>query len=321
MCAAISPLISAMAWTDGPSGWCGRNARRPYGFGRRCWLYDLPSGAPAFGRRRRYSKPRCPEAGNRASAAAALKRADPAIASANPTSAAHELLLILVDDASLPADTRPATGRKVFQANHPRSAEDRSEKSTASLMQGHWRSRCPNCATAGNFLIVHKNRCARCSGFCPPKPIGPPALRRATGAFLFLPHQLGPSSWAAEDLTYRKSHLTRSHSLVDASRTKARSFTASLSPRVAIRRAESAVRLARAVWPLDNLSINSLGEYRCLRCAECRLVGYLKQREQYLHSFLCPDPAVYVLVGHDEPLRVGQADREHHPSASLELID
>jgi hypothetical protein len=95
-----------------------------------------PAGRPPFGRRRRYSKPRCPEARNRASAAADLKRADPAIASANPTSAAHELLLILGDDASLPADTRPATGRKVFQANHPRSAEDHSEKSTASLMQG-----------------------------------------------------------------------------------------------------------------------------------------------------------------------------------------
>lgn len=98
-------------------------------------MYDLPSGAPAFGRRRRYSKPRCPEARNRASAAADLKRADPAIASANPTSAAHELLLILGDDASLPADTRPATGRKVFQANRPRSAEDRSE-TNQPLRQG-----------------------------------------------------------------------------------------------------------------------------------------------------------------------------------------
>jgi hypothetical protein len=55
--------------------------------------------------------------------------------------------------------------------------------------------------------------------------------------------------------------------------------------------------------------------------AECGLVGSLEQREQDLHNFLRRDPAVEVLVDDDKLLRVGQADRDYHPSASLELVD
>jgi hypothetical protein len=44
---------------------------------------------------------------------------------------AHELLLSLVDDPALPADTRLAVGRKLFQANRPGSVADRSKKSNA----------------------------------------------------------------------------------------------------------------------------------------------------------------------------------------------
>jgi hypothetical protein len=54
-----------------------------------------------------------------------------ALASANPTAVAHELLLSLVDDPALPADTRLAVGRKLFQANRPGSVADRSKKSNA----------------------------------------------------------------------------------------------------------------------------------------------------------------------------------------------
>jgi hypothetical protein len=55
--------------------------------------------------------------------------------------------------------------------------------------------------------------------------------------------------------------------------------------------------------------------------AECGLVGSLEQREQYLYNFLGRDSAVEVLVDHDKLLGVGQADRDYHPSASLELVD
>jgi hypothetical protein len=54
-----------------------------------------------------------------------------AIASANPTAVAHELLLNLVDDPALPADTRLAVARKLFQADCPGSFGDRSKKSNA----------------------------------------------------------------------------------------------------------------------------------------------------------------------------------------------
>jgi len=54
-----------------------------------------------------------------------------AIASANPTAAAHELLLILVNDPVLPAETRLAVGRKLFQPNRPGSVADSSKKSNA----------------------------------------------------------------------------------------------------------------------------------------------------------------------------------------------
>ena len=53
----------------------------------------------------------------------------------------------------------------------------------------------------------------------------------------------------------------------------------------------------------------------------CTLDGSLKQREQYGHNFLRRDPVVQVLLGHDKLLSVGQTDRYHHPSTSLELVD
>jgi hypothetical protein len=54
-----------------------------------------------------------------------------ATASANPAAAPHELLLILINDPALPADTRLAIGRKLFQADRPGSFGDRSKKSHA----------------------------------------------------------------------------------------------------------------------------------------------------------------------------------------------
>jgi hypothetical protein len=155
--------------------------------------------------------------------------------------------------------------------------------------------------------------------FCPPKPIGPPAPAVRQGPFFFAA-TVGAIILVGQNLRMKISFNAQAQpnrcKLNEGEIVYRQRVTASSDQ---ARRERPFGR--RAVWPLDNLSINSLGEYRCLRCAECRLVGYLKQREQYLHSFLCPDPAVYVLVGHDEPLRVGQADRDHHPSASLELID
>src|SRR5262249_10207007 len=56
-----------------------------------------------------------------------------AIASVNPTATAQKLLLILINDPELPADTRLAVGRRVFQSDRPRSAEGRSKKSTAHI--------------------------------------------------------------------------------------------------------------------------------------------------------------------------------------------
>src|SRR5262249_60915123 len=48
-------------------------------------------------------------------------------ASANPAAVAHELLLNLVDDLALPAETRLAVGRELFQAGRPGSFGDRSK--------------------------------------------------------------------------------------------------------------------------------------------------------------------------------------------------
>ena len=55
-----------------------------------------------------------------------------AIASANPATPAHDLLLILANDLALPADIRLAVGRKLFQAEPGRSGDDRSKKSGTS---------------------------------------------------------------------------------------------------------------------------------------------------------------------------------------------
>jgi uncharacterized protein (UPF0147 family) len=51
-----------------------------------------------------------------------------AIASANPTAAAHEFLLSLVNDPALPVDTRLAVGRTVFRGDRPRSLAERSKQ-------------------------------------------------------------------------------------------------------------------------------------------------------------------------------------------------
>ena len=58
-----------------------------------------------------------------------------AAASANPTAARHELLLILVKDNALPADTRMAIARKSFPARPSRSAGDRAEKFVALTLR------------------------------------------------------------------------------------------------------------------------------------------------------------------------------------------
>jgi hypothetical protein len=50
-------------------------------------------------------------------------------------------------------------------------------------------------------------------------------------------------------------------------------------------------------------------------------VGSLEHGEQYRHNFLRCDLAVQVSLNHDKLLSAGQADRDHHPSASLELVD
>ena len=75
------------------------------------------------------------------------------------------------------------------------------------------------------------------------------------------------------------------------------------------------------VFPLGSTDLQKSPRPSLSRCAENSLVGSLEQREQYLHNFFCLDPAVHVLVGHDKLLSVRQSDRDHHPSASLELID
>jgi hypothetical protein len=51
-----------------------------------------------------------------------------AIASANPTAAAHEFLLNLVNDPALPADTRLAIGRTIFRDDRPGSVAERSKQ-------------------------------------------------------------------------------------------------------------------------------------------------------------------------------------------------
>ena len=51
-----------------------------------------------------------------------------AIASANPTAAAHELLLRLVNDRALPADARLAIGRRIFRDGPPGSFAQRSKQ-------------------------------------------------------------------------------------------------------------------------------------------------------------------------------------------------
>ena len=47
----------------------------------------------------------------------------------------------------------------------------------------------------------------------------------------------------------------------------------------------------------------------------------LEHREQYRHNFLRCDLAVQVFVDHHKLLGVEQANRDHRPSASLELVD
>jgi len=51
-----------------------------------------------------------------------------AIASANPTAAAHEFLLSLVNDPALPADTRLAIGRRIFRDERPGSLAECSKQ-------------------------------------------------------------------------------------------------------------------------------------------------------------------------------------------------
>ena len=51
-----------------------------------------------------------------------------AIASANPTAAAHEVLLSLVNDPALPVDTRLAIGRRIFRDDRPGSLAERSKQ-------------------------------------------------------------------------------------------------------------------------------------------------------------------------------------------------
>jgi hypothetical protein len=51
-----------------------------------------------------------------------------AIASANPTAAAHEFLRSLVNDPALPADTRLAIGRRIFRDDRPSSLAERSKQ-------------------------------------------------------------------------------------------------------------------------------------------------------------------------------------------------
>jgi hypothetical protein len=51
-----------------------------------------------------------------------------AIASANPTAAAQELLLSLVNDRALPADSRLAIGRRIFRNGPPGSLAERSKQ-------------------------------------------------------------------------------------------------------------------------------------------------------------------------------------------------
>ena len=51
-----------------------------------------------------------------------------AIASANPTAAAHELLLLLVNDWALPADARLTAGRRIFRDGPPGSFAQRPKQ-------------------------------------------------------------------------------------------------------------------------------------------------------------------------------------------------
>ena len=51
-----------------------------------------------------------------------------AIASANPTAAAHELLLLLVNDWALPADARLTAGRRIFRDGPPGSFAKRPKQ-------------------------------------------------------------------------------------------------------------------------------------------------------------------------------------------------
>jgi hypothetical protein len=51
------------------------------------------------------------------------------------------------------------------------------------------------------------------------------------------------------------------------------------------------------------------------------LVGSLERREPYRHNFFRRGPAVQVLLGHDKLLSIGQADRDYHFSARLELVE
>jgi hypothetical protein len=51
------------------------------------------------------------------------------------------------------------------------------------------------------------------------------------------------------------------------------------------------------------------------------LLGSLEQRKQDRDNFFRGDPAVQVFLGQDKLLSAKQTDWDHHPSASLELID
>jgi len=88
------------------------------------------------------------------------------------------------------------------------------------------------------------------------------------------------------------------------------------------RRSDKLVSSARLPWmpvpsSMDDLATLSSGMSASIVVKDARNEGSSgpsRQREQYLHNFLCPDPAVKVLIDHDKLLGIGQSDRDHHPS-------
>ena len=51
------------------------------------------------------------------------------------------------------------------------------------------------------------------------------------------------------------------------------------------------------------------------------MFGSLQQRKQHRHNFFRGDLSVPVFLDHKKLLSAGQANRDHHSSASLELVD